>query len=158
METKDALESSLAGDWIDDTERYRKSVENIYNKVKPIWLQECRDAVWLMQDRYIRIVAEILYLDDKLGGNLDPSTLSEDKQKLLNWKQVQSVIEKYKAMNYSLIDGDSIKAILSSIIKNTKARDADRLKAIEMYNGLYSGENIEGITFVNDLGDDKEKK
>ena len=43
------------------------------------------------------------------------------------------------------------KAILSSIIKNKNARDADRLKAIEMYTGMYNGEQIEGITFINDL-------
>ena len=44
-----------------------------------------------------------------------------------------------------------IKAILSSIIKNKNARDADRLKAIEMYTGMYSGEGIEGVSFINDL-------
>ena len=54
-------------------------------------------------------------------------------------------------MDYSLVDQDGIKAILSSIIKNKNARDADRLKAIEMYTGMYSGEGIEGVTFVNDL-------
>ena len=54
-------------------------------------------------------------------------------------------------MDYSLVDSDSIKAILSSIIKNKNARDADRLKAIEMYNEMYSGEGIEGVSFINDL-------
>ena len=78
-----------------------------------------------------------------MGGNLDPTSLTEDKQNLLGWKQVQSTIEKYRAMDYSLVDNDGIKAILSSIIKNKSARDADRLKAIEMYTGMYSGEGIE---------------
>jgi hypothetical protein len=86
-----------------------------------------------------------------MGGNLDPTSLSTEKQNLLGWKQVQSVIEKYRAQDYSLVDQDGIKAILSSIIKNKNARDADRLKAIEMYTGLYSSEGIEGVTFVNDL-------
>ena len=95
-----------------------------------------------------------------MGGNLDPSSLSEEKQNLLGWKQVQSVIEKYRAMDYSLVDSDSIKAILSSIIKNKNARDADRLKAIEQYLSLYGGEGIEGVSFINDLykGKNKEKE
>ena len=141
----------LRGDRYDDDERYKKSVENIYKKLRPIWLQECKDAVWLLQDEYIHTIAEILYLDDQMGGNLDPTSLSTDKQNLLGWKQVQSVIERYRAMDYSLVDNESIKAILSSIIKNKNARDADRLKAIEMYTGMYNGEQIEGITFINDL-------
>lgn len=156
------LEGFLQGDRFDDDERYKKSVENIYKKLKPIWLQECKDAVWLLQDEYVHTIAEILYLDDQMGGNLDPTSLSEDKQNLLGWKQVQSVIERYRAMDYSLVDGETIKAILSSIIKNKSARDADRLKAIEMYTDLYSGEGIEGVTFLNDLyvgkKDKKDKK
>ena len=154
------LEGILRGDRLDDTERYQKSVDNIYKKLKPIWLQECKDAVWLLQDDYIREVARILYLDDQMGGNLDPSSLSEDKRNLLGWKQVQSVIERYRALDYSLVDSESIKAILSSIIKNKQARDADRLKAIEQYLSLYGGEGVEGITFLNDLykGKNKEKE
>lgn len=153
------LEGLLQGDRFDDSERYKKSVENIYKKLKPIWVNECKDAVWLLQDDYVHTVAEIIYLDDQMGGNLDPSSLSSDKQNLLGWKQVQSVIEKYRAMDYSLVDADSIKAILSSIIKNKQARDTDRLKAIEMYTMLYSSENIEGINFINDLykGDREEE-
>ena len=149
----------LRGDRYDDSERYRQSVENIYKKLKPIWLSECKDAVWLLQDEYVHTVAEILYLDDQMGGNLDPTSLSVDKQNLLGWKQVQSVIERYRAQDYSLVDNESIKAILSSIIKNKNARDADRLKAIEMYTGMYNGEQIEGITFINDLykGDKKDE-
>ena len=143
--------SFLRGDRYDDDERYKQSVDTIYKKLKPIWLNECKDAVWLLQDEYVREVAEIIYLDDQMGGNLDPTSLSEGRQNLLGWKQVQSVIERYRAMDYSLVDSDSIKAILSSIIKNKKARDADRLKAIEMYQGMFTSENIEGITFVNDL-------
>lgn len=134
-----------------DDERYKKSVENIYKKLKPIWVQECKDAVWLLQDDYVKTVAEIIYLDDQMGGNLDPTSLSIDKQNLLGWKQVQSVVEKYRAMDYSLVDDESIKAILSSIIKDKNARDADRLKAIEMYTAMYASGNIEGITFLNDL-------
>lgn len=149
------LEGILRGDRLDDDERYKKSVDNIYKKLRPIWLQECKDAVWLLQDDYIKEVARILYLDDQMGGNLDPESLSEEKRNLLGWKQVQSVIERYRALDYSLVDSESIKAILSSIIKNKNARDADRLKAIEMYNGMYSGESIEGITFVNDLAGKK---
>ena len=145
------FEGILRGDRYNDAERYAKSLENIYNKLKPIWIQECKDALWLLQDEYVRTVAEIIYLDDQMGGNLDPSTLSVEKQNILAWKQVQSVIEKYRAIDYSVVNSDSIKAILSSIIKNQKARDADRLKAIEMYKELYSGEGIEGVTFVNDL-------
>ena len=141
----------LKGDRFTPDERYKQSVANIYRKLRPIWVQECKDAVWLLQDEYVRTVAEIIYLDDQMGGNLDPSSLSEEKQNLLGWKQVQSVVEKYRAMDYSLVDADGIKAILSSIIKNKNARDADRLKAIEMYSELYSGEGIEGVTFVNDL-------
>ena len=78
----------------------------------------------------------------------------------MGWKQVQSVIERYRALDYSLVDSESIKAILSSIIKNKNARDADRLKAIEMYQDMYSGEGVEGITFINDLykGADKKDK
>lgn len=148
----------MKGDRFTPDERYKQSIDNIYRKLKPIWVQECKDAVWLLQDEYVRTVAEILYLDDQMGGNLDPSSLSEEKQNLLGWKQVQSVVEKYRAMDYSIVDGDTIKAILSSIIKNKNARDADRLKAIEMYSELYSGEGIEGITFVNDLYKGKTKK
>lgn len=138
-----------------DDERYKKSVENIYKKLKPIWVQECKDAVWLLKDEYVKTVADIIYLDDQMGGNLDPSSLSNERQNLLGWKQVQSVIEKYRAQDYSLVDSESIKAILSSIIKNKNARDADRLKAIEMYTGMYSGEGIEGVTFINDLSGKK---
>lgn len=154
------LGSFLRGDRYDDDERYKQSVDNIYKKLKPIWLSECKDAVWLLQEDYVREVAEIIYLDDQMGGNLDPSSLSEGRQNLLGWKQVQSVIERYRAMDYSLVDSDSIKAILSSIIKNKNARDADRLKAIEMYQDMYSGEGIEGITFLNDLykGENKKKE
>lgn len=154
------LGNYLKGDRYDDTERYQQSVNNIYNKLRPIWLQECKDAVWLLQDNFIHTVAEIIYLDDQMGGNLDPSSLSMDKQNLLGWKQVQSVIERYRAEDYSLVDNDRIKAILSSIIKNTQARDTDRLKAIEMYTSMYSSDNIEGITFLNDLyvGDRKKEE
>lgn len=153
------LDGILQGDRFDDAERYKRSVDNIYRKLKPIWIDQCRDAVWLLQDDYVHMVAEILYLDDQLGGNLDPTTLPEEKQNLLGWKQVQSTIERYRAMNYSVVDSESIKAILSSIIKNQNARDADRLKAIETYLTLYSSENVEGITFLNDLYvGDKDKK
>lgn len=158
FDAEDIMGTFLKGDRLDDDERYKKSVENIYRKLKPIWVNECKDAVWLMQDEYVRTVAEIIYLDDQMGGNLDPTSLSDEKQNLLGWKQVQSVIEKYRAMDYSLVDADSIKAILSSIIKDKNARDTDRLKAIEMYTGMYSGEGIEGITFVNDLYKGKLKK
>lgn len=152
------LEGILKGDRFTDDERYKQSVDNIYKKLRPIWLQECKDAVWLLQDDYIKEVARILYLDDQMGGNLDPESLSEDKRNLLGWKQVQSVIERYRALDYSLVDSESIKAILSSIIKNKQARDADRLKAIEMYNGMYSGETIEGLTFINDISAPKKFK
>lgn len=152
------LEGVLRGDRLGDDERYKTSVDNIYKKLRPIWLQECKDAVWLLQDDYIREVAKILYLDDEMGGNLDPKSLSEDKQNLLGWKQVQSTVERYRALDYSLVDSESIKAILSSIIKDKNARDADRLKAIEMYTGMYSGETIEGVTFVNDISVPKEFK
>ena len=157
VDAEDLVGTFLKGDRYGDDERYKQSVENIYRKLKPIWLNECKDAVWLLQDDYVREVAEILYLDDQMGGNLDPSSLSEDRQNLLGWKQVQSVIERYRALDYSLVDSESIKAILSSIIKNKQARDADRLKAIEMYTGMYSGESIEGITFVNDLSKLKDR-
>ena len=157
IDAEDIIGTFLKGDRYDDDERYKKSVENIYRKLKPIWLNECKDAVWLLKDEYVRDVAEILYLDDQMGGNLDPTSLSEDRQNLLGWKQVQSAIERYRAMDYSLVDDDSIKAILSSIIKNKQARDADRLKAIEMYTGMFSSDNIEGITFVNDISKLKKK-
>lgn len=157
FDAEDIMGTFLKGDRYDDGERYEKSVENIYRKLKPIWVNECKDAIWLLQDEYVREVAEILYLDDQMGGNLDPTSLSADKQNLLAWKQVQSTIEKYRASDYSLVDVESIKAILSSIIKDKQARDADRLKAIEMYTELYSGENIEGITFVNDISKIKEE-
>ena len=146
-----AFDGFLRGDRYTDDERYKKTVENIYKKLKPIWMQECKDAVWLLQDDYVKTVAEIIYLDDQMGGNLDPTSLSTDKQNLLGWKQVQSVVEKYRAQDYSLVNNESIKAILSSIIKDKNARDADRLKAIEMYTGMYSSGNIEGVTFINDL-------
>lgn len=152
------LEGILKGDRFTDDERYKQSVDNIYKKLRPIWLQECKDAVWLLQDDYIKEIARILYLDDQMGGNLDPESLSEEKRNLLGWKQVQSVIERYRALDYSLVDSESIKAILSSIIKNKNARDADRLKAIEQYLSLYGGEGIEGITFINDLYKNKNKK
>lgn len=151
FDAEDILGTFLKGDRFDDDERYKASVDTIYKKLRPIWTAECKDAVWLLQDEYVRDVAEIIYLDDQMGGNLDVSSLSEERQNLLGWKQVQSVIERYRAMDYSLVDSDSIKAILSSIIKNKQARDADRLKAIEMYQGMFTSENIEGITFVNDL-------
>ena len=145
----------MTGDVYEDDERYRKSIENIYKKLKPIWLQECKDAVWLLQDEYVRTVAEIIYQDDQMGGNLDVHSLSIDRQNLLGWKQVQSVVEKYRAQDYSLVDTETTKAILSSIIKNKQARDADRLKAIEMYNEMFSSEGIEGVTFIDDLSEPK---
>lgn len=151
IDAEDLVGTFLKGDRYGDDERYKQSVENIYRKLKPIWLQECKDAVWLLQDDYVRDVAEILYLDDQMGGNLDITTLSEERQNLLGWKQVQSVVERYRALDYSLVDNESIKAILSSIIKDKNARDGDRLKAIEMYTGLYSGEQVDGIKFINDL-------
>lgn len=151
VDAEDIVGTFLKGDRYADDERYKKSVENIYRKLKPIWLQECKDAVWLLQDDYVRTVAEILYLDDQMGGNLDITTLSEAKQNLLGWKQVQAVVERYRALDYSLVDDDSIKAILSSIIKNKQARDADKLKAIEMYTAMYSGDQLEGITFIDDV-------
>lgn len=156
----EALGKFLRGDRYDDDERYQQSIDTIYKKLRPIWVQECKDAVWLLQEEYVHTVAEIIYLDDQMGGNLDPSTLSSEKQNILGWKQVQSVIERYRAEDYSLVDSERIKAILSSIIKNTQARDADRLKAIEMYTEMYNGEQIEGITFINDLykGDFKDSK
>ena len=158
LDAEDLVGTFLKGDRYEDGERYKKSVENIYRKLKPIWLNECKDAVWLLQDEYVKEVAEILYLDDQMGGNLDPTSLSEARQNLLGWKQVQSTIERYKALDYSLVDSDSIKAILSSIIKNKQARDADRLKAIEQYLSLYGGEGIEGVTFINDLSIPKKFK
>jgi hypothetical protein len=151
FDAEELIGSFMKGDRLTDDERYKKTIDSIYRKLKPIWLQECKDAMWLLQDDYVKTVADIIYLDDQMGGNLDPTSLSAEKQNLLGWKQVQSVIEKYRAQDYSLVDQDGIKAILSSIIKNKNARDADRLKAIEMYTGLYSGEGIEGVTFVNDL-------
>ena len=150
----------LKGDRVSDDERYKQSVDTIYKKLRPIWLDKCKDAVWLLRDDLIHEVAEIIYMDDQMGGNLDPTSLSEERQNLLGWKQVQSVIEQYRAQDYSLVDSESIKAILSSIIKNKQARDADRLKAIEMYTEMYNGEQIEGVTFINDLykgGKDGEK-
>ena len=143
LNAEDLIGTYLKGDRYEDTERYKKSIESIYRKLRPIWVNECKDAVWLLQDNYVREVAEILYLDDQMGGNLDPTSLSDARQNLLGWKQVQNVIEKYKALDYSLVDSDTVKAILSSIIKNKNARDADRLKAIEQYLSLYSGEGVE---------------
>lgn len=143
LNAEDLIGTYLKGDRYEDTERYKKSIESIYRKLRPIWVNECKDAVWLLQDSYVREVAEILYLDDQMGGNLDPTSLSDARQNLLGWKQVQNVIEKYKALDYSLVDSDTVKAILSSIIKNKNARDADRLKAIEQYLSLYGGEGVE---------------
>lgn len=151
VDAEKVLGTFLKGDRYSDVERYQKSIENIYRKLRPIWLNECRDAVWLLKDEYVRDVAAILYLDDQMGGNLDPTSLSEERQNLLGWKQVQNTIERYRALDYSLVDAEAIKAILSSIIKNKNARDADRLKAIEQYLSLYGGEGIEGITFLNDI-------
>ena len=151
FDAEELIGSFMKGDRLTDDERYKKTVDSIYRKLKPIWLQECKDAMWLLQDDYVKTVADIIYSDDQMGGNLDSTSLSTDKQNLLGWKQVQSVIEKYRAQDYSLVDQDGIKAILSSIIKNKSARDADRLKAIEMYTEMYAGEGIEGVTFVNDL-------
>lgn len=158
VDAEDIIGTFLKGDRYDDDERYKKSVDNIYRKLKPIWLNECKDAVWLLQDSYVREVAQIIYLDDQMGGNLDVTSLSKERQNLLGWKQVQSVIERYRAMDYSLVDDESIKAILSSIIKNKQARDADRLKAIEMYTDRFASDNIEGITFINDLSKPKTMK
>lgn len=158
IDAEDIIGTFLKGDRYDDDERYRQSVDAIYRKLKPIWLNECKDAVWLLKDEYVRDVASILYLDDQMGGNLDPTSLSDERQNLLGWKQVQSAIERYRALDYSLVDDESIKAILSSIIKNKQARDADRLKAIEMYTGMFSTDNIEGITFINDISKPKEFK
>lgn len=160
VNVEDIIGTFLKGDIYSDSERYRRSVDNIYKKLRPIWVNECKDALWLLQDELVHEVAEILYLDDQIGGNLDPSSLSEERQNLLSWKQVQSAIEKYQAANYSVVDDDTIKAILSGIIKNKKARDADRLKAIEQYLSLYGGEGIEGVSFVNDLyrGDREDEK
>lgn len=158
IDAEDIIGTFLKGDRYDDDERYRQSVDAIYRKLKPIWLNECKDAVWLLKDEYVRDVASILYLDDQMGGNLDPTSLSDERQNLLGWKQVQSAIERYRALDYSLVDDESIKAILSSIIKNQQARDADRLKAIEMYTEMFTSSNIEGITFINDISKPKEKR
>lgn len=159
LDAESIIGTFMKGDRYDDDERYKKAVDTIYRKLKPIWLNECKDAVWLLQDDYVREVAEILYLDDQMGGNLDSTTLSTERQNLLGWKQIQSTIERYRALDYSLVDSETTKAILSSIIKNRNARDADRLKAIEMYNQMYSGDQVEGITFVNDISkvSDKDK-
>lgn len=158
IDAEDILGTFLKGDRVDDDERYKQSVNAIYRKLKPIWLNECKDAVWLLKDEYVREVAQILYLDDQMGGNLDPTSLSEDRQNLLGWKQVQSSIERYRALDYSLVDDESIKAILSSIIKNKQARDADRLKAIEQYLSLFGGEGVTGINFINDISKPKKFK
>ena len=155
---EDVMGSFLKGDRLDDDERYNKTIETIYNKLKPIWMNECKDAMWLLQDDYVREVAKIIYLDDQMGGNLDPSSLSRERQNLLGWKQVQSTIERYRALDYSLVDSEQIKAILSSIIKNSNARDIDKLKAIEMYTEMFNGEQIGGITFICDLDSPKNKK
>lgn len=158
IDAEDIIGTFLKGDRYDDDERYRQSVDAIYRKLKPIWLNECKDAVWLLKDEYVRDVASILYLDDQMGGNLDPTSLSDERQNLLGWKQVQSAIERYRALDYSLVDDESIKAILSSIIKNKQARDADRLKAIEMYTEMFTSDNIEGITFINNISKPKKDK
>ena len=160
LTAEEIIGTFMKGDRYSDDERYKQSVENIYRKLKPIWLNECKDAVWLLQDEYVREVAEIIYLDDQMGGNLDTTSLSIERQNLLGWKQIQNTIERYRALDYSLVDSETTKAILSSIIKNKNARDADRLKAIEMYNEMYSGDQVEGITFLNDLyrGPHKEKR
>ena len=158
IDAEDIIGTFLKGDRYDDDERYRQSVDAIYTKLKPIWLNECKDAVWLLKDEYVRDVASILYLDDQMGGNLDPTSLSDERQNLLGWKQVQSAIERYRALDYSLVDDESIKAILSSIIKNKQARDADRLKAIEMYTEMFTSDNIEGITFINNISKPKKDK
>lgn len=157
IDVEDIIGTFMKGDRYTDDERYKQSVDNIYKKLKPIWLNECKDAVWLLQDEYVREVAEIIYLDDQMGGNLDPTSLSTERQNLLGWKQIQNTIERYRALDYSLVDSETTKAILSSIIKNKNARDADRLKAIEMYNEMYSGDQVEGITFINDLTKPKSK-
>ena len=158
IDAEDIIGTFLKGDRYDDDERYRQSVDAIYRKLKTIWLNECKDAVWLLKDEYVRDVASILYLDDQMGGNLDPTSLSDERQNLLGWKQVQSAIERYRALDYSLVDDESIKAILSSIIKNKQARDADRLKAIEMYTEMFTSDNIEGITFINNISKPKKDK
>lgn len=158
LDAETIIGTFMKGDRYDDDERYKKAVDTIYKKLKPIWLNECKDAVWLLQDDYVREVAEIIYLDDQMGGNLDTTTLSTERQNLLGWKQIQSTIERYRALDYSLVDADTTKAILSSIIKNRNARDADRLKAIEMYNQMYSGDQVEGITFINDISKAKDEK
>ena len=85
FDAESILGGFLKGDRYDDTERYRQSVNNIYKKLKPIWLDECKDAVWLLKDEYVQTVAEVLYLDDQMGGNLDPTSLSEEKQNLLGF-------------------------------------------------------------------------
>ena len=158
IDAADIIGTFMKGDRYTDDERYKQSVDNIYKKLKPIWLNECKDAVWLLQDEYVREVAEIIYLDDQMGGNLDTTSLSIERQNLLGWKQIQNTIERYRALDYSLVDSETTKAILSSIIKNKNARDADRLKAIEMYNEMYSGDQVEGITFINDLYRGSRKK
>lgn len=150
-DAEDIIGTFLKGDRYTDTERYKQTVDNIYRKLKPLWLDECRDAVWLLKDEYVREVASILYLDDQMGGHLDPTSLSKEKQNLLNWKQVQAAIDRYKALDYSLVDEETIKAILSGIIRDKNARDADKLKAIDQYLALFSGGGVEGVTFVNDL-------
>ena len=96
FDAEELIGSFMKGDRLTDDERYKKTVDSIYRKLKPIWLQECKDAMWLLQDDYVKTVADIIYLDDQMGGNLDPTSLSADKQNLLGWRQVQSVIEKYR--------------------------------------------------------------
>ena len=52
-----AFGSFLRGDRYDDDERYKQSVDSIYKKLKPIWLSECKDAVWLLQEDYSSVTA-----------------------------------------------------------------------------------------------------
>ena len=47
LDAEELIGSFLKGDRLGDDERYKKSVDNIYRKLKPIWMQECKDAIWL---------------------------------------------------------------------------------------------------------------
>ena len=56
IDAEDIIGTFLRGDRYDDDERYKQSVEAIYRKLKPIWVNECKDAVWLLKDEYVRDV------------------------------------------------------------------------------------------------------
>ena len=143
--------NKLTDSQVEDAEQ--DTLNKIINKFRPIYMESCKDAPFLLDERHVITIANVIKRDDELGGELDFSTLPQEVQNLMQWKQVHSAYSKYREIDDVKVDDDSIGSILSRIIRNPMERAADRLKAIQLYKDLFADGSVDGITFVDDLGD-----